>query len=139
MDNDFSDLLDYIEVSPVLDREQKLLLVASIEAGEPFSKELIESVMALLKAGITYENINQEDLKIRLSEIDKQILKFDNSDPKKIQKKAREIIALVDNFLAEMKRVDKKFDDEIEGVVHQEEGEEANAIRAFLKKSKKKE
>jgi len=136
MNTNYTSLCDAIEYSPLLADEQKMLIIDQIEAGEPFSPELAEVIVQFANMSIEFEQIVEDATKERVLELDAKLREMDTEEmsESEIQEKAKEIISIVDEFLAESKKIEKDYDETVESLVHENaEVSEIDAIRSKLK------
>ena len=128
MNQNFNTLLEAIEFSLILEDDQKQVMIATIKAGEPYPAELVDAIKAFLQASISFYEVSGELLKEDIRELDKQLT------AKNIQERATEVIAIVDDFMQKIKKIEGDFEKQAENII-KEKGEKAEiaAIRQSLK------
>lgn len=144
MDKNFTTLLDSIEFSPLLEDEQKWALIGALENGEPYSQELATAVSEFVKATISFMYFAEEAFSLRVEDLDAEIAAVDAQendleDVTQMQEKARKIIVIVNNFMAEAKKIEADLETKVEKIVKEKgESTEIAAIQQFLKNSPQK-
>ncbi|MBI5414900.1 hypothetical protein HZA38_05310 [Candidatus Peregrinibacteria bacterium] len=135
-------LMQAVKNSPLLTEEQRSLLVSEIEKGEPYSPEFVNAIGEFIGLVAIYENLNEAALIDECEEIDRKIDEASglNLSPEEVQKRVKEIISLVNNFIAEVKKIEKEAEVEVENIIHTKaEGSAIDSIRESLKQPKKDE
>ncbi len=132
MNPQYTALLNGVEYSPLLSDTQKWVLIEQIEQGEPYSEELLQAIVEFLRTTTVLEDIAQDILQERLKEID-GTLEGKPENKAEIRKRASQIVSLVNNFMEEMKKMEKEYDEKVEAIITQQgDKSEIDDIHDFL-------
>jgi|GEM_PF-6282987 len=139
MDVEILLLIDTIKDSPVLSEHEKKVFLDTIGRGEPFSEEFFFALGEFINTTLAYEELEEVNLVEKALELREQIAGLQKKlqgDPEKNKAEVRRIIALTNEFLAELKQKESEFEKGVESIVHKSEGDTIDSIRQSLHKPK---